>query len=226
MDLAKPCLDVGLSTDTLEPMRAFYEGELGLPFEELLPVGGGVRQYRFGLNGSVLKLNHHRDPVAPAPTGYRRLVVASPSVTSPRRLVDPDGLEVTLVPPGYDDVSAIGIGIAARDASASAGFLDALGADRLAERRYRLGTTVLQIAADASAVPAGAMGAKGFRYLTIQVHDVRAAHERLAELGVDTPVPPRRMGEVAMISFIRDPDGNWIELSQRASLTGPLPSDG
>jgi hypothetical protein len=31
------------------------------------------------------------------------------------------------------------------------------------------------------------------------------------------------LGDTAYISFIRDPDGNWIELSQRASLTGPLP---
>jgi catechol 2,3-dioxygenase-like lactoylglutathione lyase family enzyme len=31
------------------------------------------------------------------------------------------------------------------------------------------------------------------------------------------------LGETARISFIRDPDGNWIEISQRASLTGPLP---
>jgi hypothetical protein len=30
------------------------------------------------------------------------------------------------------------------------------------------------------------------------------------------------MGDVAMISFVRDPDGNFIELSQRASLVGGL----
>jgi lactoylglutathione lyase len=33
---------------------------------------------------------------------------------------------------------------------------------------------------------------------------------------------PITLGETARISFIRDPDGNWIELSQRASLVGPL----
>jgi lactoylglutathione lyase len=31
------------------------------------------------------------------------------------------------------------------------------------------------------------------------------------------------LGETARISFILDPDGNWIEISQRASLTGALP---
>jgi lactoylglutathione lyase len=30
------------------------------------------------------------------------------------------------------------------------------------------------------------------------------------------------LGEVARISFVLDPDGNWIEMSQRASLTGPV----
>jgi lactoylglutathione lyase len=27
---------------------------------------------------------------------------------------------------------------------------------------------------------------------------------------------------VARISMVRDPDGNWMELSQRASITGSL----
>jgi len=35
--------------------------------------------------------------------------------------------------------------------------------------------------------------------------------------------PPITLGKIARVSFVRDPDGNWIELSQRASLTGPLP---
>jgi lactoylglutathione lyase len=35
--------------------------------------------------------------------------------------------------------------------------------------------------------------------------------------------PPLTLGATARISFVRDPDGNWIEISQRASLTGPLP---
>jgi hypothetical protein len=30
------------------------------------------------------------------------------------------------------------------------------------------------------------------------------------------------LGSTARISFVRDPDGNWIEISQRASLTGTL----
>ncbi|HBK11323.1 MAG TPA: VOC family protein, partial [Gammaproteobacteria bacterium] len=33
---------------------------------------------------------------------------------------------------------------------------------------------------------------------------------------------PVRLGDVAYISFVRDPDGNWIEISQRKSITGSL----
>ena len=35
-------------------------------------------------------------------------------------------------------------------------------------------------------------------------------------------LPPTTLGKVARISFVMDPDGNSIEISQRASLTGPL----
>lgn len=37
-------------------------------------------------------------------------------------------------------------------------------------------------------------------------------------------VAPGERG-VARFSMVRDPDGNWIELSQRGSLTGPLPGN-
>jgi lactoylglutathione lyase len=33
---------------------------------------------------------------------------------------------------------------------------------------------------------------------------------------------PLTLGTTARISMVRDPDGNWIELSQRASIVGSL----
>ena len=33
---------------------------------------------------------------------------------------------------------------------------------------------------------------------------------------------PVTLGDVARISMILDPDGNWIELSRRASIVGSL----
>ena len=60
MDLAKPRIDVGLFTTKLEPMLDFWQNEIGLPFDHMLPLGGGVRQHRHDLLGSVLKINHSR----------------------------------------------------------------------------------------------------------------------------------------------------------------------
>jgi predicted enzyme related to lactoylglutathione lyase len=66
------------------------------------------------------------------------------------------------------------------------------------------------------------MRAKSFRYFTIQVVDVDREHAKLVERGAVEGMAPVTLGATARISFIRDPDGNWIELSQRASLTGAL----
>ena len=58
----KPALDVGLYSNHIDAMRAFYEGELGLAYNHLLKVGGGVHQHRLDLAGDgVLKLNAARD---------------------------------------------------------------------------------------------------------------------------------------------------------------------
>src|SRR5713226_5460632 len=77
MELAKRFLDVGVFTNRIDEMRVFYGERIRLPFEELLPVGAGVRQYRYGLLGSVLKLNHIREPLPPrAHGGYKRLVIS------------------------------------------------------------------------------------------------------------------------------------------------------
>ena len=62
----------------------------------------------------------------------------------------------------------------------------------------------------------------GFRYLTFQVYDVVAEHNQILAKGGTEGRDPIKLGDVAYISFIRDPDGNWIELSQRKSITGSL----
>src|SRR5688500_13350804 len=143
MNLAKPCLDVGLSTERWDEMREFYGGEVGLPFEEMLPLGAGARQYRFGLNGSVVKINHSLHPRSDEPTGYRSLVPARDGRAAPVEKTDPDGLAVRLVPAGADAVTGIEVVIAARSATATAAFYtDGFGAAVVDEGRYRIGTTL------------------------------------------------------------------------------------
>ena len=63
LNLAKQHIDVGLFTNRTEQMLAFWQNDVGLPFEELLPLAPGQRQHRHAMNGSVLKLNSVRDPM-------------------------------------------------------------------------------------------------------------------------------------------------------------------
>jgi lactoylglutathione lyase len=237
MELAKRFVDVGIFTNRLDEMRAFYGERIRLPYEELLPVGGGVRQYRYGLLGSVLKINHSRDPLpARIAGGYRTLSISDPRTPMPLPMQDPDGNDVELVPTGQRGVNQIEIQIGVTDEAASEKFYaEAFQAERLAPGRFKLGETVISFHHDPAATRApqvasasatdviASMRAVGIRYITVQVRDVDAEHRRFMSMGVWEGAAPVSLGAVARISFIRDPDGNFIEISQRASLTGPIP---
>jgi catechol 2,3-dioxygenase-like lactoylglutathione lyase family enzyme len=213
--LAKDCLDVGIYTDHYDELRRFYVDELGLPYEELLKIGAGVHQHRLGLRGSVLKLNSSRHRLDASPTAFVRLEVHA---DEQRQLEDPDGTEVVLSP----DVEAIAVHWASTDPD-RLGQLLAEGFDAAAdgERAWRIGTTRLVLHPGGG--PVGPMRSRGLRYLTVQVHDVRAEHDHLLSVGWTEAMAPTKLGETACISFVHDPDGSPIEISQRASLTGPLP---
>jgi lactoylglutathione lyase len=189
-------------------------------------MGGGLRQHRHEMNGSVFKLNDARDPLKRGEaTGYRELLVARDGLTVPQQFSDPDGNIVTLVPRGRDGISGIAVRLGVRDEAAHHAFYrDALQLEQIGERAYRCGDTILRFAASARAKEVGAMTALGFRYLTIQVKDVDMEHAGIVARGGAEGRPPITLGSTARISFVRDPDGNWIEISQRASLTGPLPA--
>ena len=225
LDLAKQHVDVGLFTNNTDAMLAFWQNDVGLPFEETLPLAPGQRQHRHGMNGSVLKLNSVRDPMpAAAPAGYRDLLVAREGIAAPRPLVDPDGNHVTLVPPGQNGVAGILVRLAVRDEAAFHRFYgEAMQFEPAGDRRYRCGDSLIEFSADSSAGEVGRMTAQGFRYLTVQVRDVDSEHAGIIARGGAEGRPPITLGTTARISFVRDPDGNWIEVSQRASLTGPLP---
>ena len=180
------------------------------------------------MNGSVFKLNAARDPLNEAPpSGYRELLIAREGVFEPQTLVDPDGNRVTLVPPGHDGVTGIGVRIAVRDMAAQARFWgEAMEFERAGDGTFRCGDTMLLLAQDPTAVRTEPMRAPGYRYLTAQVWDVDTEHRGIVERGGDEGRPPVTLGTTARVSFVRDTDGNWIEVSQRASLTGALPTGG
>jgi catechol 2,3-dioxygenase-like lactoylglutathione lyase family enzyme len=228
MQLAKNVIDVGLSTNNLEPMLRFWQQEVGLRFDHVLPVRRGQKQYRHEEQGSVIKINHHTEPLPEAPqSGYRELLVAREGLEKPRRMVDPDGNRVQLVPKGFDGVVQLGIAMGVRSLSEHRRFYgDILG---FAEPSwsggpaFRLGDSLLLLEEDRAATSDPVRQAIGWRYITLQVADIDTAHRELLGKGVREGFAPVTLGDVARISMILDPDGNWIELSRRASIVGSLP---
>lgn len=228
MELAKPRIDVGLSAIDLPAMLEFWQGTIGLKLDHVLPVGNGLHQHRHDLAGSVLKINHARDGVAARPpSGYRELLLAREGLKAPEHLIDPDGNRVTLVPPGHGGVTRIGMGLGVRDVAAHRRFYgEALELPSLdgAPDAFLCGDSVLRVAHDPAAPADATIEGQGYRYLTIQVFACDQAHAGILARGGREGRPAITLGDVARFSFVRDPDGNWIEISQRKSLTGSLAS--
>src|SRR5260370_42383893 len=103
MEPARPQVDVGIFTNNIEELKAFYGETLGLAFESLLPGGGGFRQHRYLANGSVIKLMESREPLPQRhPGGYETLIIATPETPTPAAATDPAGSQVVIVPSRHD----------------------------------------------------------------------------------------------------------------------------
>jgi len=228
MKLAKPRVDIGLRTNNVQPLLGFWQGEIGLPFDHLLPIRRGQKQHRHDLLGSVLKINELREPISDRPpSGYRELLIARDGVAEQRSLADPDGNRVALVPRGMYGIERIGIRMAVRDINAHRKFyVEALGLPEGPTTgqvaTFLAGDTVLVVEHAADAPSDAEMEGKGWRYITFQVFEVDREHAHVLRHGGREAVAPVTLGTTARISMVRDPDGNWIELSQRASITGSL----
>jgi lactoylglutathione lyase len=225
MRLAKNVIDVGLSTNNLEPMLRFWQQDVAVRFDHALPVRRGQKQYRHDEQGSVIKVNHHTETLPQAaPSGYRELIIAREGLQKPRPMVDPDGNRVQLVPRRYEGVTQIALLMGVRSLREHCGFYgDILG---FAEQpwsggvAFRLGDSLLLLCEDRTATIDPVRQASGWRYITLQVVDIDAVHGELTSKGVREGLAPITLGDVARISMILDPDGNWIELSRRASIVG------
>jgi catechol 2,3-dioxygenase-like lactoylglutathione lyase family enzyme len=228
MKLAKPRIDIGLRTNNVQPLLDFWQKEIGLPFDHLLPVRKGQNQHRHDLLGSVLKINEFADPIPDRPpSGYRELLIAREGMSRATSLTDPDGNRVTLVPKGTYGIERIGIRLAVRDVRAHRKFYtEALGLPEGAKAEtaetFLAGDTVLLVEQSADAEPDSGMEGTGWRYITFQVFEVDREHAYVLAHGSREARAPVTLGTTARISMVRDPDGNWIELSQRASITGSL----
>jgi catechol 2,3-dioxygenase-like lactoylglutathione lyase family enzyme len=227
MQLAKSVIDVGLSTNNLEPMLRFWQQDAAVRFDHVLPVRRGQKQYRHDEQGSVIKINHHAEALPDAPpSGYRELIVAREALEKPRRMVDPDGNRVQLVPNGFDGVTQLGVTMGVRSLGEHRRFYgDILGFKEQSwsgGAAFHLGESLVLLEEDRAATVDPVRQARGWRYITLQVADIDVVHAELRSKGVREGLAPITLGDVARISMILDPDGNWIELSRRASIVGTL----
>ena len=220
MQLAKPALDVGLYTNQIDQSLTFWQEEAGVPFSELLPVGGGLHQHRHAIGQSVLKINHPREPVARGnATGLSALTIYRENIDTIQALTDPDGNPVTLHP--ATDEGNLALTLSVNDLDQSADFYaNALGLTETKPHTFSVGES--RIVLQQGNVEPFERAGIGYRYMTFQVFDVVASHATFLNHGAREGMAPVRLGDVAYISFILDPDGNWLEISQRKSITGSL----
>ena len=226
MRLAKPHLDIGLYTNQRDAQLAFWGQTAGLAFDQMVKLGGGVQQHRFLALGSALativKVNHARHPIAGTQrTGIAALIIARPGLIGPKALTDPDGNPVTLVPAGHDGIDGVVIDLSVNDISRSAAFYNRiLGMTPTGLGSFRLGGTLIRLSLAEFPIEPTPMPGPGYRYLTVQVFDCDAEHAAALAAGATEGRAPHNYGTTARVSFIRDTDGTWIEISQRASVTG------
>lgn len=223
MEFSRPGFDVGLFSNRRDEQLAFWQQTVGLAYDHMGKLGGGMQQHRHHMAGAILKMNHAREslPVLP-PSGYAELIVAREGETAPRSLADPDGNRVTLVPPGFDGILGYALKVAVNDPAAHAGFYrDVIGLAGGGPNTFLSGSERLIVEAAVQPVErVDEWRAPGFRYITFQVADARAAFAAAEAKGTEIGQPLRELGGLVRFGFIRDPDGNWIELSERTTFTG------
>jgi catechol 2,3-dioxygenase-like lactoylglutathione lyase family enzyme len=228
IELNRPQIDIGLFTNRIEEMKAFYGGTLRLAFESELPISESFTQHRYIANGSIIKLMEARDTLARRhPGGYESLIIASDLFPQPEALHDPDGNSIVLVPPGRDDVNQLEVRMGVSDVSRFDMFYGAAGGTDIGGHRYKIGETIFAafrhpLAKLMRPAPLAnlqevvkAMAGLGIRYVTIQVKNCEAAFKAMTDAGAAIGSPPENFANRARAAFVRDPDGNFIELAQR-----------
>jgi lactoylglutathione lyase len=228
MKLAKPRIDIGFATNHAPAALAFWQNEIGLPFDHTQPIRRGYKQHRHDLCGSILKINQVYETLPDnPPSGYLELLIARDGIAAPVAMADPEGNRVALVPKGLFGIERIGIRLGVRDVEAHRRFYtEALGLTpgeaAGGAMTFFAGDTVLIVEPKTDAPDDAAFEGRGWRYITFQVFEVDREHAHVLAHGGREARAPVMLGTTARISMVRDPDGNWIELSQRASLTGSL----
>jgi catechol 2,3-dioxygenase-like lactoylglutathione lyase family enzyme len=148
---------------------------------------------------------------------------------------DPDGTVIELVGlkarAASPDTDRLQIGLTVSDIARSRHFYGdvlglseqppvALGNELGTRYAYTWGNTTIKFWRVPGELPVrtGAPNSRaGLRTFTAVVPDIEAAHAELIAKGVPIALKPLELPGIARILFFADPDGNWIELSQRLS---------
>ena len=232
LGLAKPAFDIGIFTNQIDALIEFWTSHTKVQPDHVLPVTKTLTQHRHTFGDGVLKLNEVSGDLQDKPgSAFGRILFASKNVDEPQEFTDPDGNTGVLWPYDRDGIRHWALEILTPSLDTFFEFYEqTLGLMRSSVHPQAVvcGNSLLIAKVDASielkkATPDLQM--TGLRYFTLQVFNVDEIHRRVVELGGESGAEPRTLGKTARISFIRDPFGNWIELSQRASLTGPVPEN-
>ena len=219
--LSKNCMDIGFFTRHIDRALEFWREELGLPFEEPVKFNGGLTQYRHALGDSVIKINTSDRDIGSSPCGYQELYIADDNTEAPVSTTDPDGNIVTRVPTGHLGIQGLGIKVATPNLETQHHFYtNVMGFKDLGSHKFAAGNTILLVEQNNIQKRTGNWTDFGFRYLTLHVKRVDACFNAVTAAGATIGEPPYSIGKIARISFVRDPQGNWIEVAQRASLAG------
>ncbi|MCZ6664610.1 MAG: VOC family protein [Gammaproteobacteria bacterium] len=224
MRLAKPHLDIGLFTNDITSHRVFWSETVGLRLDHELDFGNGTIQHRYDAHDSVIKINHFPDPFEPqAPSGYTGLTIARTGAPAWEGS-HPGGEKVRLVPPGTDGIIGIGITVSTPDPARMMDFyLGAMEFEQAGSNIARCGDSLLFVEQGPGGVETDDFVGPNFRYLTVQIFDADEACDQIVARGGRLSRAPVTLGKIARYGFVCDPDGNWIEISARASLTGIIP---
>lgn len=224
MKLAKPHLDIGLFTNDIEAQRRFWSDTAGLRLDHELTVRPGIVQHRYDAHDSVIKVNHFDEPFAPQPaSGYSGLTIARAGKPAWEGK-HPGGESVRLVPPGTDGVVGIAVTVSTPDPERMMAFyVDAMEFEAVDARTARCGDSLLFVEAGPGGQDSEDFVGPNFRYLTVQIFDADAECDAIVRRGGRLGRAPVTLVDVARYGFVLDPDGNWIEISARASLTGIKP---
>jgi lactoylglutathione lyase len=224
IDLARGLLDPGLFSDNAPTMERFYEDTIGLPLFERLPHSDTYQEVFFKLPPGKLKIQAFATPMEKAVTGYAELMIASDKAASVSTYTDPDGLTVHLVPRGHRGVTVAGYVCRVPDPDAQTKFyLEGMGAQRVDGGGLRVGDTMLFVEEGPLPGAPTPCARTGFVYITIIAHDCAAAHKALLAGGGEHSLRILRLADRCLFSWVRDPNGNWVEVVQYAELSGPLP---